>query len=76
MGDIAVENYQKNVTKYLDIWSKEAIRIGNDLKAVNTRTAPNRVSPRSLGQVEVEGQRIAATLAPASWNVIELSVGP
>jgi|KBSMisStaDraftv2_1062788.scaffolds.fasta_scaffold593553_2 hypothetical protein len=36
MGDIAVENYQKNVTKYLDIWSKEAIRIGNDLKAVNT----------------------------------------
>jgi hypothetical protein len=35
MGDIAVENYQKNVTKYLDIWSKEAGRIGNELKAVN-----------------------------------------
>ena len=35
MGDIAVENYQKNVTKYLDIWSKEADRIGNELKAVN-----------------------------------------
>ena len=35
MGDIAVENYQKNVTKYLDIWSKEAVRIGNELKAVN-----------------------------------------
>src|SRR5689334_19831644 len=36
MGDIAVENYQKSVTKYLDIWSKEADRIGNELKAVNT----------------------------------------
>ena len=35
MGDIAVENYQKSVTKYLDIWSKEADRIGNELKAVN-----------------------------------------
>jgi hypothetical protein len=36
MGDIAVENYRKNVTRYLDIWSKEAVRIGNELKAVNT----------------------------------------
>jgi hypothetical protein len=35
MGDIAVENYQKNVTKYLEIWSKEAARIGNELKALN-----------------------------------------
>jgi hypothetical protein len=35
MGDIAVENYQKSVTQYLDIWSKEAVRIGNELKAVN-----------------------------------------
>jgi seryl-tRNA synthetase len=35
MGDIAVENYQKNVSKYLDIWAKEAARIGNELKAVN-----------------------------------------
>jgi len=36
MGDIAVENYQKSVTKYLEIWSKEADRIGNELKVVNT----------------------------------------
>lgn len=35
MGDIAVENYQKSVTKYLDIWSKEADRIGKELKGVN-----------------------------------------
>src|SRR6266481_2971860 len=36
MGDIAVENYQKSVTKILDIWSKEADRIGKELAAVNS----------------------------------------
>jgi hypothetical protein len=36
MGDIAVENYQKSVTKILDIWAKEADRIGKELAAVNT----------------------------------------
>ena len=35
MGDIAVENYQKSVTKILDIWAKEADRIGKDLAGVN-----------------------------------------
>ena len=35
MGDIAVENYQKSVTKILDIWAKEAERIGKELAAVN-----------------------------------------
>ena len=36
MGDIAVENYQKSVIKVLDIWAKEADRIGKELAAVNT----------------------------------------
>src|SRR5882724_4583962 len=36
MGDIAVENYQKSVTKILDIGAKEADRIGKELAAVNT----------------------------------------
>jgi seryl-tRNA synthetase len=36
MGDIAVENYQKSITKYLDIWAKEADRIGKELAAVNS----------------------------------------
>lgn len=36
MGDIAVENYQKSVTKILDIWAKEADRIGKELAAVNS----------------------------------------
>lgn len=35
MGDIAVENYRKSVTKILDIWGKEAERIGKELAAVN-----------------------------------------
>jgi hypothetical protein len=36
MGDIAVENYQKSVAKILDIWAKEAERIGKELVLVNT----------------------------------------
>ena len=35
MGDIAVENYRKSVTKYLEIWTKEADRIGKELGGVN-----------------------------------------
>lgn len=35
MGDIAVENYKKSVTKYLEIWAKEADRIGKELAGVN-----------------------------------------
>jgi seryl-tRNA synthetase len=35
MGDIAVENYKKSVTKYLEIWTKEADRIGKELGGVN-----------------------------------------
>lgn len=66
-----------NAAGFSNIVARQALQLCDpDLKAVNTRTAPNRVSPKSLGPVKVEGQRIAATLAPASWNVIELSVGP
>lgn len=39
MGDIAVENYQKSVTKILDIWAKEADRIGKELATVNSELA-------------------------------------
>ena len=35
MGDIAVENYKKSVTNYLEIWAKEADRIGKELAGVN-----------------------------------------
>jgi seryl-tRNA synthetase len=35
MGDIATDNYKKSVAKILDIWGKEAERIGKELAAVN-----------------------------------------
>ncbi len=44
-----------------------------DLEAINSKTAPDRVTPRPLGSVRVGGQRVEATLMPASWNVIELN---
>jgi len=43
-----------------------------DLKAVNTKTDPNRVKPSSLAAVKVDGSRVHATLPPASWTVIRL----
>ena len=43
-----------------------------DLDAVNTKDAPDRIAPKPLGTVTVNGSRITATLPAASWNVIRL----
>jgi len=43
-----------------------------NLKAVNTIAAPECVTPGPLGGVKVEGDRITATLPPASWNMIRM----
>jgi alpha-N-arabinofuranosidase len=45
----------------------------DDLKATNTKDAPDRVSPKPLSGVQIDGERVSARLAPASWNVIRLS---
>ena len=45
----------------------------HDLQASNTRDAPERIKPEPLATVVVEGERLRATLAPASWNVIRLA---
>ena len=45
----------------------------SDLKAANTRENPERIKPAPLAGVAIEGQRLRATLAPASWNVIRLA---
>ena len=45
-----------------------------DLKAVNTREDPMQVSPASLDDVRIEGERVYATLAPASWTMIRLDI--
>jgi alpha-L-arabinofuranosidase len=48
----------------------------DDLQATNTKDAPERIKPRTLEAVAVEGERLRATLAPASWNVIRLASAP
>ncbi|WGF86757.1 arabinosylfuranosidase ArfA [Marinivivus vitaminiproducens] len=45
-----------------------------DLKATNTKDAPDRVVPSALKDVSIAGQALTAKLPPASWNVIRLSV--
>jgi alpha-N-arabinofuranosidase len=48
----------------------------DDPSAVNTMTAPNRVTPRILGAPEVENGRLTAVLPPLSWNVLRLPLAP
>jgi alpha-N-arabinofuranosidase len=44
-----------------------------DLKAANTRDAPDRIRPAALACIAVDGGTITATLPPASWSVIRLA---
>jgi alpha-N-arabinofuranosidase len=44
-----------------------------DLGATNTKDDPDRIEPQQLAGVTVERDRLRATLAPASWNLIRLS---
>ena len=43
-----------------------------DLEAENTKDNPGRVIPAPFRVAEVSGERLRATLAPASWTVIRL----
>jgi alpha-N-arabinofuranosidase len=45
----------------------------DDLKAVNSKDAPDRIRPVPFTRVAVDGDRIRLTLSPASWTVIRLS---
>jgi alpha-L-arabinofuranosidase len=47
----------------------------HDLDAVNTKDQPDRIRPKPLHGIEVNGTHLSATLPPASWNVIRLQVG-
>jgi alpha-N-arabinofuranosidase len=47
----------------------------DDLQAINTRHAAERVKPAPLMGATVAGGKIRATLKPASWNVVRLSAG-
>lgn len=41
-----------------------------DMKAINTKEAPDNVSPNKLAAVQIDGHRITARLKPGSWNLI------
>ena len=43
-----------------------------NLKATNTKDKPNRVAPTALKDIALHADRMQATLAPASWNMIRL----
>src|SRR5262245_8458272 len=44
-----------------------------DLKAINSKDAPDRITPKPLPTCRANGDRLTAQLAPASWNVIQLA---
>jgi alpha-N-arabinofuranosidase len=52
----------------------EALTMHNpDLKAANTKDAPNRIVPRALAGVSADGGKITASLPPASWNILRFA---
>jgi alpha-N-arabinofuranosidase len=55
----------------------EALQLSHpDLKAVNTKQDPDRVKPSSLSGVRTKGDRLHASLPPASWTMIRLHCSP
>ena len=42
----------------------------SNMKATNTKDAPNTVVPENNPHVQVNGETILAELKPGSWNVI------
>jgi alpha-N-arabinofuranosidase len=60
---------------YAGLALKQALQLCDaDLKAINSKAEPDRVRPQPLAGVKATGDRVEAMLAPASWNVIQLSV--
>ena len=41
-----------------------------DLKAINSKTAPDEVAPKSRSDLTINGETLKAKLKPLSWNVI------
>jgi alpha-N-arabinofuranosidase len=64
--DVALQGY--GTPRIADAWQMRHA----DLDAVNTAAQPNRVVPALLPGVTASANRLRATLAPASWNLIRL----
>jgi alpha-N-arabinofuranosidase len=45
----------------------------SDLKAANTRDAPDRIKPAALEGVAADAGAVTAELPPASWTVLRLA---
>ena len=66
--DLEVELPRMRLTRCLDQWTLT----GPDAAAKNTVDATERVSPRPLAGVTLEGGLLRAALPPLSWNVLRL----
>ena len=54
---------------------KEATELqSDDLKAINDKKNPMRISPQPLKAIKVNGGKISLELKPASWNVVRLEM--
>jgi alpha-N-arabinofuranosidase len=52
----------------------EAVTITDtDLSAVNTEATPNRVVPKQLEDVTLEGGSLCVVLPPVSWSMVRLA---
>ena len=69
-GEMSVEVSARGFAK-LKLGQARQLR-HDDLHAFNSKSAPDKVAPTALGGVSIDGERIRVTLAPASWNLINL----
>jgi alpha-L-arabinofuranosidase len=53
--------------------TEHLVLTGEDLDAVNTAEAPDRVAPSQASGASVEDGMLRAELPPRSWNVLRLS---
>ena len=70
VGEMSVEVSARGFAK-LKLGQAHQLR-HQDLSACNSQSEPDKVAPTALGGVVVDGERIRITLAPASWNLINL----
>ena len=55
---------------------REALQLHHtDLRAVNTRDEPDRVTPTVLHEVRIQSESVHATLVPASWTMLRFDTG-
>jgi len=45
----------------------------DDPEATNTMEQPDRVVPRTLPDLKVDGGRLSVELAPLSWNMVRVA---